>query len=120
MHLFLSSSKIAGVWQLIAKFWDSQCPTSNTISSLIKWTDSFTLNGVKNKVFDTMTIVTFSVLWRYRNNLIFGTVKLKKSEIFHDILSLPFFGFRIGLNLVTLVVYFFFEQLRYIFKKARG
>ncbi|KAL4581923.1 hypothetical protein LXL04_006457 [Taraxacum kok-saghyz] len=56
--------------------------------SFRRWAELIQARKEVRLMFDTVVAVVLWLTWRFRNNAIFGTVKLRKDEIFDDILLL--------------------------------
>ncbi|KAL4591902.1 hypothetical protein LXL04_004877 [Taraxacum kok-saghyz] len=85
-HVFSLCYELAPIWTKILMWWEVPLPTTMTVMALANWADS-----VVKRNFDVVIGVTFWILWRYRNALLFSSSKPRKDNIFYDIRSYSFF-----------------------------
>ncbi|KAL4580506.1 hypothetical protein LXL04_016702 [Taraxacum kok-saghyz] len=90
-RLFSLCPELAPLWSRIAGWWAVGIPSPMSIASLVGWADVVALSVDSKKTFDAVVILTFWIIWCYRNKLLFGTVKPKKEDLFDDIRLLSYF-----------------------------
>lgn len=86
-HIFLLCPCLRIIWLRIANWWNVDLPNEASIMAYISYADSIGGATVVRKAFDAVVTTTFWCLWRFRNSLLFGTVRPKLLEIFDDIVK---------------------------------
>lgn len=90
-HLFAGCNLIIPLWSRIAVWWQVDLPDVLTVYSLFNWVDGARLTALAKQMFDAVVKISFWFIWGYRNRLIFGTDRVKRDEIFDDIVAKSFF-----------------------------
>ncbi|GJX53240.1 60S ribosomal protein L15 [Tanacetum coccineum] len=62
----------------------------SNIEDIFNWVDSLNIRLNWKKVLDAAIVTVLCVIWRYRDNKIFGLVKMNRSNISDDIVSIVF------------------------------
>ncbi|GJT65994.1 hypothetical protein Tco_1017474 [Tanacetum coccineum] len=78
------------IWDRVFRWLDINRPVFSNIEDIFTWIDSLTIRLNRRKVLDAILVTVLWVIWRYRNNKIFGLVKMNRSNIFDDVVSIVF------------------------------
>ncbi|KAL4555229.1 hypothetical protein LXL04_037840 [Taraxacum kok-saghyz] len=84
-------AKLVEVWARVAIWWGVDRPNVASVASLLEWSDSLRFKSSQKKVFDAVIVTTLWVLWKFRNNTLFGNNSPKKSNIFDEIVDRAYF-----------------------------
>lgn len=57
-------------------------PMYSSINELLEWVDSCNSRLKRKQVLEVIVETSIWVLWKFRNNMIFGSTKMKKSSLF--------------------------------------
>lgn len=84
-HVIFKCDVVVEVWKKVAIWLDLQIPAIDDISMLLDWAEAFIPYAKKRKVVGVTIYTTIRVLWRFRNNIVFQDLKIKKSHIYDNI-----------------------------------
>lgn len=89
-HVIIDCDVAKEVWKLIERWWNVDIPDHNSIHIRFSWVDGLKMKRKTKKAFMAVIFTTTWVLWRFRNESIFGTYKPKKAHIFDNIVNQSF------------------------------
>ncbi|GJX67953.1 hypothetical protein Tco_0303680 [Tanacetum coccineum] len=78
------------IWKRIFRWIDMDQPTFEVIADVFNWIDVVNVRQKARGVLEAIFISAMWVMWQYRNNVIFGGVKMKKNVMFDCIVSHSF------------------------------
>lgn len=87
-HIVRGCSVAKEVWMLIQRWRDIDFPHWMTIRDVFNWVDGLILNMGCKMALITVVITNIWTFWKFRNDMIFGHEKPKKSMIFFILLYL--------------------------------
>ena len=90
-HLFLVCADLVGLWRKVALWWGVIPPDLVSINKLVCWSETVRMDVETGRSFDAVVLITFWVIWNFRNNLLFGKNKIRKDELFDEIRSRSYF-----------------------------
>ncbi|GKC37449.1 RNA-directed DNA polymerase, eukaryota [Tanacetum coccineum] len=89
-HIFVTCEVTFCIWDRVFRWLDTSRPVFSNIEDIFTWIDSLTIRLNRRKVLDAILVTVLWVIWRYWNNKIFGLVKMNRSNIFDDVISIVF------------------------------
>ena len=89
-HVFVKCDIAVQIWEKIFRWIDMDQPMFGVIADVFNWIDAVNVRHKARGVLEAIFISAMWVMWQYRNNVIFGAVKMKKSIIFDRIVSHSF------------------------------
>ncbi|PWA40745.1 RNA-directed DNA polymerase, eukaryota, Reverse transcriptase zinc-binding domain protein [Artemisia annua] len=89
-HVFLRCELASQIWDRIFRWLDMVQPVFLSITDILDWIDSMHSSLKRKKVLEAIILTSMWVIWKYRNNNLFGSVKMKRSCIFDIIVSNAF------------------------------
>nr|GEU34439.1 reverse transcriptase domain, reverse transcriptase zinc-binding domain protein [Tanacetum cinerariifolium] len=78
------------VWTRVFNWLDLSPPSISNMLGLYAWIDSLYMSSSKKDILEVVCGVTLWSLWSFRNEVIFGTVRPKRSMLFDKIVDYPF------------------------------
>ncbi|KAL4570850.1 hypothetical protein LXL04_026513 [Taraxacum kok-saghyz] len=64
--------------------WEVAIPVLDFVDAFVHWADGVMINREAKMAFDAVVVVTFWMIWTFRNKLLFGLEKPRKDEMFDD------------------------------------
>ena len=89
-HVFVRCELASQVWDRIFRWLDMVQPIFLSIADIIDRIVSMQCSLKCKKVLEAIILTSMWVIWKYRNNNLFGSVKMKRSSIFDVIVSKAF------------------------------
>ncbi|KAL4579128.1 hypothetical protein LXL04_015264 [Taraxacum kok-saghyz] len=90
-HLFLACADLVGLWRKVTLWWGVIPPDLVSINKLVCWSETVRMDVETGRSFNAVVLITFWVIWNFRNNLLFGKNKIRKDELFDEIRSRSYF-----------------------------
>ena len=91
LHIFFECDIARNIWGLVRTWCDNSIPLFTSMDHWIDWLSSWHVS--KEKIQRMYIIIASSLwwIWRYRNNVTFGSHSLRKSDIFDNICLYSFY-----------------------------
>ncbi|GJT37184.1 RNA-directed DNA polymerase, eukaryota, reverse transcriptase zinc-binding domain protein [Tanacetum coccineum] len=81
-HIFFGCDFAKEVWKIIRRWCEEAFPLFDSNAHWIDWLDSWSAPREKKHCFLIIMATSLWFIWRYRNNVIFNSQSLRKSDIF--------------------------------------
>ncbi|GJU77019.1 RNA-directed DNA polymerase, eukaryota [Tanacetum coccineum] len=89
-HLFFSCSMARLLWRKVARWWDFDIPEFSSYEEWITWFKSIRIPKVVKDVLEGVFYVMWWVIWKFRNEVLFGNSRPRFDILFDDIVLLSF------------------------------
>ena len=89
-HIFFDCDIAKEVWRLVRMWCDISFPPFTSFEHWKSWFGSWNVPKEKYRRFAVIVSCSLWWIWRYRNNVTFGSNQLRKSDIFDNIRSSSF------------------------------
>ncbi|GJV66300.1 RNA-directed DNA polymerase, eukaryota [Tanacetum coccineum] len=89
-HLFFSCSMARLLWRKVARWWDFDIPEFSSYEEWITWFKSIRIPKVVKDVLEGVFYVMWWVIWKFRNQVLFGNSRPRFDLLFDDIVLLSF------------------------------
>ena len=89
-HLFFSCSLAFDLWALVARWWDVDVPVLSSMADWVEWIDGVRLRKSTKDGLEVVCLTIMWWMWNFRNNVIFGHVRMRRSALWDDIQSHSF------------------------------
>ncbi|XP_071719048.1 uncharacterized protein [Rutidosis leptorrhynchoides] len=84
-HTFISCNLAAAVWNRVKIWTGVSWPHLDNNEDLFNWVDLFAASSVAKSRLYCIVVSTFWWIWRFRNDNLFGSKTIKRSDIFDSI-----------------------------------
>ncbi|KAL4592497.1 hypothetical protein LXL04_005495 [Taraxacum kok-saghyz] len=92
-HLFAACILIYLIWKKIAQWWNVEELQGISVQELFQWEHKVSSSTVIHQRFGEVIMITLWVIWKHRNNLLFGSVMPRLRDIFDNVRFYSFFWF---------------------------
>ena len=89
-HVFVRCEVACHTWEIIFRWFGISTPIFVLIDDIMDWVDSVQLSHNRRKILEAVMLTTMWVIWKFRNNKVFGDLKMKRSTIFDFIVANAF------------------------------
>ncbi|GJW68374.1 RNA-directed DNA polymerase, eukaryota, reverse transcriptase zinc-binding domain protein [Tanacetum coccineum] len=89
-HVFVTCDLASQIWDRIFRWLDMAQLVFLSIADIIDWIISMHCSLKCKKLLEAIILTSMWVIWKYQNNTLFGSVKMKRSSIFDVIVSNAF------------------------------
>ena len=89
-HLFFSCSLARQVLRLLCRWWELEFPSLNSYGEWLIWLSSTRLPKIKKEMLEGSCYVSWWIIWRHRNQCLFGSRHPRRDTIFDDIVQMSF------------------------------
>ncbi|GKC41133.1 RNA-directed DNA polymerase, eukaryota, reverse transcriptase zinc-binding domain protein [Tanacetum coccineum] len=86
-HLFFACSFTRLIWRKIARWWDIDIHDFNAYEDWISWFNSVRLPTVIKDVLEGVFYIMWWLVWKFRNQLLFGATRPRMDLLFDEIVS---------------------------------
>ncbi|PWA87711.1 RNA-directed DNA polymerase, eukaryota, Reverse transcriptase zinc-binding domain protein [Artemisia annua] len=80
-HVFVRCELASQVWDRIFRWLDMVQPIFLSIADIMDWIVSMNCSLKRKKVLEAIILTAMWVIWKYRNNNLFGSVNMKRSSM---------------------------------------
>ncbi|GJY13410.1 RNA-directed DNA polymerase, eukaryota [Tanacetum coccineum] len=89
-HLFFSCSLARQVLRLICRWWELEVPSLNSYIDWLNWLSNTRLSKLMKEILEGTCYVSWWIIWRHRNQCLFGSHQPRRDLIFDDIIQMSF------------------------------
>ncbi|GJS25423.1 RNA-directed DNA polymerase, eukaryota, reverse transcriptase zinc-binding domain protein [Tanacetum coccineum] len=89
-HIFFECSMMNDLYKAITSWWDIKALRVSSYEEWWSWFSSLRLSSKIKMVLQSVFYITWWLVWKYRNQLIFGPSIMSKGRLFDDIVALSF------------------------------
>ncbi|GJW04437.1 RNA-directed DNA polymerase, eukaryota [Tanacetum coccineum] len=89
-HIFFACSMMNDLYKAITSWWDIKALRVSSYEEWWSWFSSLRLSHKIKMVLQGVFYITWWLVWKYRNQLIFGPSNMLKGRLFDDIVALSF------------------------------
>ncbi|GJX71178.1 RNA-directed DNA polymerase, eukaryota [Tanacetum coccineum] len=89
-HIFFGCSMAKDLYKFIARWWDVSMPTVSSYDEWWNWFFNLRVTSKIKMLVEGVFYIVWWVIWKFRNNVIFGLGNQPKDRLLDDIVSLSF------------------------------
>ncbi|GKC07019.1 RNA-directed DNA polymerase, eukaryota, reverse transcriptase zinc-binding domain protein [Tanacetum coccineum] len=89
-HIFFGCSMAKDLYKFIARWWDVSMPTVSSYDEWWNWFFNLRVTSKIKMLFEGVFYIAWWVIWKFRNNVIFGPGNQPKDRLLDAIVSLSF------------------------------
>ncbi|GKF18029.1 RNA-directed DNA polymerase, eukaryota, partial [Tanacetum coccineum] len=89
-HLFFSCSMARNITTKLARWWEFDCPDLFSYDDWLEWFHTLRLLKGFKDILEGVFYVMWWVIWKYRNQTLFGSSQPRMDKLFDEIVLLSF------------------------------